>query len=423
MSSREPPFINAPNPDVETYYPLNEPEIGTLYPSSVYHQNKTEPKLFQPLTIRGVTFKNRIWVPPMCQYSSVNGHATDWHLVNLGAYAARGVASITMEATSVVPEGRISPEDAGLWTDSQIEPLKRVVNFCHGQGTKIGIQLAHAGRKASTLAPWVRDPVRTVLSGRTVALEDENGWPDNVFAPSAIAFAPGYAQPREMTIEQIKEVQNAFVEAALRSEKAGFDFIELHAAHGYLIHEFYSPLSNHRTDEYGGSLNNRFRFLLEIVEKVKAVWPEKPLFVRISAADFAEGPEQENGEWKQWGIEQSILLCKQLKDRGVDLIDCSAGGNWAKQKFALEPGYQVPFAAALKKAIPDLVIGTVGLITSPILAEGYLQDGKADVVYLARELMRRADWPLVAAKELGVAVKPANQLERAWMDLITPRKE
>ncbi|KZT41363.1 NADH:flavin oxidoreductase/NADH oxidase [Sistotremastrum suecicum HHB10207 ss-3] len=419
MASTKAPFVNPGVPGVQQYFPSNEPEIGTLYSS-----NKSPPKLFQPITIRSTTFKNRIWVSPMCQCSSDNGHATDWHLVNLGTYAARGVGAITMEATAVVPEGRISPEDAGIWTDSQIPPLKRIVEFCHGQGTKIGIQLAHAGRKGSTLAFWVQgDYARTRASHRAVAYENENGWPDNVQAPSAIPFAKGYPLPKEMTLQQIKDVQDAYVEATLRSEKAGFDFIELHAAHGYLSHEFYSPLSNHRTDQYGGSLENRIRFLVEIVERVRTAWPTKPLFVRISAVEYAEGPEKVGDDYKQWGVEQSIILCKRLQALGVDLIDCSSGGNWSLQKIPLSPGYQVPFASVLKSALPNILIGAVGLITDAHQAEEYLQQNKADVIYLARELMRNADWALNAAKELGVAIKPANQLERAWVDMIRPRKE
>lgn len=352
----------------------------------------------------------------MCQYSSDNGHATDWHLVHLGGFASRGVGAIIVEATSVVPEGRISPEDAGLWTDTQIEPLRRITSFVHAQGTKIGIQLAHAGRKASTHAPWVQR-----IAGRgapSVASEEEHGWPGEVYGPSDLSFKDGsYPSPKQMSEDDINKVIAAFVDSAKRAEKAGFDFIEIHAAHGYLLHSFFSPLSNTRTDSYGGQpLENRLRMISTLVQKVREAW-SGPLFVRISASDWAEGPEQSSdGEWLQWGIEQSKVLAARLQEIGVDLIDCSSGGNWAAQVIPLQPGYQVPFAAELKKALPTLLVGTVGLITEPEQAESYLREGKADVVLLARALLRNPHWPLMAAQKLGSRVKPANQYERAWSD-------
>ncbi|KAJ7619216.1 hypothetical protein DFH06DRAFT_1285835 [Mycena polygramma] len=407
-------LINAAVPGAREYYPLNEPEIGTFLAGE-------QPELFKPVEIKGVTFKNRIFVAPMCQYSSSNGHATDWHLVHIGGFATRGAGAICIEATSVVPEGRISPEDAGLWQDSQIAPLKRIVEFAHGQGTKIGIQLAHAGRKASTYAPWIKE--RAGHGTSWVAKEDENGWPDNVYAPSAVAFSPTYPNPKEMTEADIQYVEDAFVAAAKRAKQAGFDFIELHAAHGYLIHEFVSPLSNTRTDKYGGSLENRLRFPTRILERIRnEEWSDKPLFVRISATDWAEGPEKaEDGTWLQWGVEQSNLWVDKMMALGViDFLDVSSGGNWVKQKIGpvidghIQHGYQVPFAEAIKKAHPSLIVSAVGAITDPVLAESYLKDGKADVVTLARELMRNPHWPLLAAKTLGAKVKPANQYERAW---------
>nr|AAS46742.1 putative NADH:flavin oxidoreductase 1 [Pleurotus djamor] len=389
---------NAPVPGAKEFYPLNDPEIGT---------DEKIPLLFQPVTIGGTTFKNRIFVSPMCQYSSSNGHATDWHLVHIGGFATRGAAAIIMEATAVVPEGRISPEDAGIWTDSQIEPLRRIVQFCHAQGTKIGIQLAHAGRKASTLALWVKN-------NYAAASVEQGGWPDDVYGPSTIPFADKFATPKEMDEAHLTYVENAFVEAIERCEEVGFDFIEIHSAHGYLFHSFLSNLSNVRTDSYGGQpLENRLRFPLRVIKSCREAW-SKPLFVRISASDWAEGPEKaDDGTWKQWGIEQSKVLAGELVKIGVDLVDCSSGGNWAQQKIPFSHGYQVPFAESLKKAYPSLNVGAVGLISDPEKAEGYLQEGKADIILLARELLRNPHWPLTAAKALGVSMKVANQYERA----------
>ncbi|KXN88758.1 Putative NADPH dehydrogenase C23G7.10c [Leucoagaricus sp. SymC.cos] len=403
-------LVNRPVPGAREFYPLNEPEIGTLWDTDT-----ESPALFKPLTLRGVTFKNRIWVSPMCQYSSDNGHATDWHLVHLGGFATRGVGAIIVEATAVVPEGRIAPEDA-----TQIEPLRRIISFVHAQGTKIGVQLAHAGRKASTLSPWVQR--RAGKGAPSTATEEENGWPGQVYGPSEISYNKGlFPDPKQMTEEDINKVITAFVESAKRAEKAGVDFIEIHAAHGYLLHSFASPLSNTRSDIFGGqSLENRLRVISTLVRKLREVW-SKPLFVRISATDWAEGPEQGlNGQWLQWGIEQSKILAGRLQELGVDLIDCSSGGNWAKQSIPLGPGYQVPFAAELKQAHPELPIGTVGQITEPEQAESYLKERKADVILLARELLRNPHWPLTAAQKLGVRVKPANQYERAWTAVSTP---
>ncbi|KAF9056137.1 FMN-linked oxidoreductase [Panaeolus papilionaceus] len=402
-------LINEPVPGADQYFPLNLPPIGTLLRDET---NPKEPMLFQSLTIRGLEFKNRIFAAAMCQYSSDNGHATDWHFVHIGGFATRGVGAICMEATAVVPEGRISPQDAGLWTDSQIEPLRRIVDFSHAQGTPIGIQLAHAGRKASTHAPWVQN--RGGRSAPYVASAAEDGWPDNVKGPSSIQFSAGYPGVLEMTERDIKDVEDAFIAAVERCNKAGFDFIELHAAHGYLMHEFLSPLSNHRQDSYGGSLENRMRFVLNVSKRCREAWPDKPLFVRLSATDWAEGPEEVDGAWKQWGIKQSSILVGRLQGLGIDLIDCSSGGNWVHQKIDLVPGYQVPFSEALKQE-HSILVGTVGLITEPTHAESILQKGQADVIFLARELMRNPHWPLLAAKQLGAKVKAANQYERAWL--------
>ncbi|TFK30879.1 NADH:flavin oxidoreductase/NADH oxidase [Coprinopsis marcescibilis] len=404
------PYINNPVPGAYQFFPLNQPAIGDrLEPKA------SDPKLFQPLTLRNVTFKNRILVPPMCMYSAKDGHVTDWHLVHLGGLASRGVGGICVEATAVVPEGRISPEDAGIWADSHIAPFRKVVDFSHAQGTKIGIQLAHAGRKASCHAPWVQD--RAPKGTSYVAQKEENGWPDNVRGPSELAYHPKYPTPKGLSIKEIDDVVQAFIDGAHRSEAAGFDFIEIHAAHGYLIHEFLSPISNGRSDEYGGSFENRIRLLLRIATAARAAWPNKPLFVRISATEWVEGPEKEGNEWKQWGLEQSALLAQKLYEIGVDLLDVSTGGNSSHQKIPAGPGFQVPFAAEIRKRVPGLAVGAVGLITEAQQAENYLKEGKADVIFLGRELLRNPDWPLEAAKKLGVKLKAANQYERAWYKL------
>ncbi|KAI9065907.1 FMN-linked oxidoreductase [Trametes sanguinea] len=416
--------INQRVPGIEQFLPLNEPSIGTAYPKEVYPQNDKLPHLFRPITLRGVTFKNRIFLSPMCQFSSDNGHATDWHFVHIGGFAIRGVGAICMEATAVLPEGRISPECAGIWADSQIAPLRRIVDFAHAHGTKIGIQLAHAGRKASTYAPWVyADFAGTRQAPTRVAGENDSGWPNEVYGPSNLPFCENYPKPQAMTEEQIQRVVDAFLQAVERCKRIDYDFIEIHTAHGYLLHEFLSPLSNARTDEFGGpQLENRLRFPLEIARKVRAVW-NKPLFLRLSATDWADGPEMDpvTGEWKQWGIRQSAIYAGELKKIGVDLVDCSSGGNWVEQKIPIYPGYQVPFAEALKRAHPDLCIGAVGLITEPEEAEAYLRDGKADVIFLGRALIRSPHWPLLAAEKLGVAVKPAFQNEGSFMEMLIPK--
>ncbi|KAJ7176214.1 NADH:flavin oxidoreductase/NADH oxidase [Mycena crocata] len=406
------PVINDPVPGAREFYPLNEPAIGTVASSD----GAKIPHLFQPLNIRGVTFKNRIFVAPMCQYSAADGHVTDWHLVHMGGFALRGVGAICMEATAVLPEGRISPEDAGIWADSHIEPFKRVVDFAHAQGTKIGIQLAHAGRKASTYALWLL--LRRGWGASSTAQVDEGGWPDDVYGPSEERFSEAYPQPKEMSEEHLQRVEDAFVAAVERCKKIGFDFIELHGAHGYLIHSFVSPVSNTRTDQYGGSLENRLRFPTRVLERMRLAWGDKPLFLRISASDRLEVPEKaDDGTWTQWGVEQSTIWVGNLmRSRVIDLLDVSSGGNAAMAPFfAKEPGFQVPYSEAIKKALPDLIVGAVGNITEAEQAESYLSDGKADVIFLARELLRNADWALSAAKKLGFRAKPANQYETAWV--------
>jgi 2,4-dienoyl-CoA reductase-like NADH-dependent reductase (Old Yellow Enzyme family) len=338
--------------------------------------------LFDPLVIRDITFANRVFVSPMCQYSSTDGYANDWHFVHLGSRAVGGAGLVLTEATAVLPEGRISPDDLGIWMDEHIEPLARIVRFIHEQGSVAGVQLAHAGRKASTYAPW---------AGHGMIPENEGGW-NNVVAPSALAFADHYPMPRALSIDGIRNIVSVFAAAARRACEAGFRVIEIHAAHGYLIQEFLSPLSNRRTNAYGGSFENRTRLLREIVAAVRGVWPERaPLFVRISASDWIEGG---------WDIQQSVELARQLKDLGADLIDCSSGGNAPHATVPVGPGYQTPFAEQIRREA-NILAGAVGMITSPVQAEHILVTGQADAVMLARELLRDPYWPLRAARELG----------------------
>ena len=349
--------------------------------------------LFDPLTIRDITLANRVFVSPMCEYSSTDGYASDWHFVHLGSRAVGGAGLVLTEATAVLPEGRISPQDLGIWMDDHIEPLARIVRFIHEQGSVAGMQLAHAGRKASTYAPW---------AGHGMIPENQGGW--NVVAPSALAFADDYPIPRALSIDGIKNVVSAFAGAARRACKAGFRVIEIHAAHGYLIHEFLSPLSNRRTDAYGGSFENRTRLLREIVAAVRGVWPERaPLFVRISASDWIEGG---------WDIQQSVELARQLKQLGADLIDCSSGGNVPGVEIPVGPGYQTPFAEQVRREA-NILTGAVGMITSPVPAEHILVTGQADAVIIARELLRDPYWPLRAARELEQSTSWPVQYLRA----------
>ncbi|KFX96388.1 hypothetical protein V495_00079 [Pseudogymnoascus sp. VKM F-4514 (FW-929)] len=348
---------------------------------------------------------------PLCQYSAADGHHTAWHLTHLGGIIQRGPGLTMIEATAVVPEGRITPQDSGLWKDSQIAPLATTIEFAHSQGQKIAIQLAHAGRKASTVAPW--------LSMGATATEAVGGWPNNVLAPSAISFSPGnFPDPKAMTGQQIEEFKVSFVEAAKRAVKAGIDVIEIHNAHGYLLHEFLSPVSNTRTDNYGGSFENRTRLTLELAKAVRAAIPEgMPLFMRISASDNLES----NPEWKgeSWTLADSIKLAPLLAEAGVDLIDVSSGGNHLSQKIAPIPGYQAPFAKAIKKAVGDkIAVGAVGAITSGKQAEDIL-NGKGpgeetadgvDAIFVGRQFQKNPglvwDW----AEELGTDIQVANQI-------------
>lgn len=350
--------------------------------------------LFSPLTIKSVTFKNRITVSPMCQYSSADGFANDWHLVHLGSRAVGGAALIMQEATAVSPEGRISPGDMGIYKDEHIAKLQTITAFIHTQGAVAGIQLAHAGRKASHNIPWKGD--------RQIPSDAQEGW--QTVAPSAIPFAPGTESPEALDRAGIQKVIYDYKAAAVRAVQAGYKVVEIHAAHGYLIHEFLSPLSNQRTDAYGGSFENRIRLLLEIVEAVKTVWPDTlPLFVRISATDWAEGG---------WDGDASVQLAAVLKNHGVDLIDCSTGGVVPGVKIPVGPGYQVPFAEKIRKET-GILTSAVGMITSAQQAEEILQNGQADLIFLARQALRDPYFPLHAAKELGVDVEWPVQYTRA----------
>jgi 2,4-dienoyl-CoA reductase-like NADH-dependent reductase (Old Yellow Enzyme family) len=353
--------------------------------------------LFEPLSQRGVTFRNRIAVAPMCQYSSTDGYANDWHLVHLASRAVGGAGLVITEAAAVEQRGRISPQDLGIWADGHVEALAKIVALIHNFGAIAGIQLAHAGRKASTAQPW--------KGGKAVA-EEQGGWRP-IVAPSAICFSQDSPIPEALSIEGIQQIINAFVQAAKRSLDAGFKVIEIHAAHGYLLHEFLSPLSNQRQDEYGGSFENRTRLLREVAQAVREVLPESyPLWVRISATDWVE-----NG----WDIEQSVALSDKLKPLGVDLIDCSSGGILPGIKVHIGPGYQTEFAARIRQEA-GISTGAVGLITAPEQADHIIRTGQADMVLLAREMLRNPYWPLQAAKQLGHDSNSYPvQYERAWV--------
>jgi len=330
----------------------------------------------------------------MCQYSSDDGFATDWHLVHLGSRAQGGAGLVMLEAAAVTSEGRISPADLGIWKDEHIPNLRRIAEFVHSQGVRTGMQLAHAGRKASTASPF---------AGHGLVLPADGGW--QPVAPSAIAFAPtDYAVPAALDEAGIATVVEAFRDAARRALEADFDFVEIHAAHGYLLHEFLSPLSNLRTDNYGGSFNNRIRLLLEVVDAVRQVWPARlPLFVRISATDWVEGG---------WNADDSVALARHLREHGVDLVDCSSGGNAADAKIPLAPGYQVGFASRIRREA-GIATAAVGLITEPAQANGLIAEGEADMVFLARAMLRDAYWPVHAAAALSESASWPKQYLRA----------
>ncbi len=355
---------------------------------------ETMASLFDPLSIRSVTLANRIVVSPMCRYSSTNGFATDWHLVHLGSRAVGGAALVITEATAVVPEGRISAHDLGIWDDAHVDGLTRIAQFVASQHAVPGIQLAHAGRKGSTTRPWER--IRALTA-------DEGAWP--VVGPSDAPFSADYPVPRLLSLAEIASVVRGFRMAAVRARTAGFQVAEIHAAHGYLLHEFMSPLINSRMDEYGGSYDNRVRLCLEVVDAVRQEWPDHlPLFVRISSTDWKDGG---------WDLDQSVELARRLRARGVDLVDCSSGGAVSDAQIPLAPGYQVPFAARIRREA-GVATGAVGLVTTPEQADAIIRSDQADCVLLARQLLRDPYWPMHAAQALGVPLPwPAQYLRAA----------
>ena len=352
------------------------------------------PHLFEPFPLRSLTFANRVIVSPMCQYSSADGFANDWHFVHLGSRAVGGAALVFTEATAVSPEGRISPQDLGIWDDGHVAGLAHVVRFIHAQRTLAGIQIAHAGRKGSTARPWD--------GGRAVAKAD-GGW--EPVGPANVAFSGTYPAPRALSVADIAAIVRQFRDAARRALDAGFDVVEVHGAHGYLIGEFLSPLVNTRTDEYGGSFDHRIRLCLEVVDAVRGVWPDRlPVFVRISTTDWKDGG---------WDLDQSVELARRLHARGVDLLDCSSGGTVHDAKVTLGPGYQVPFAERIRREAGNPT-GAVGLITDAAQADAIIRNGRADCVLIARELLRDPYFPLRAARELGHQVPwPAQYLRSA----------
>jgi 2,4-dienoyl-CoA reductase-like NADH-dependent reductase (Old Yellow Enzyme family) len=350
-------------------------------------------RLLSPIKIRNLEFKNRIFVSPMCQYSAMDGVPNDWHLVHLGSRAVGGAALVSTEATAVSPGGRISLADLGIWNDEQVTAFKRITKFIKSQGAIPGIQLAHAGRKASTKIPWIGDGV---------VPKSEGGW--EVIAPSAMKFSDNYPQPKEMTVADMNVVVRQWSEAARRSLDAGFQLVEIHMAHGYLLHQFLSPLSNQRKDEYGGEIINRMRYPLEVAKAVRETWPTNlPVFVRISVTDWVDAG---------WDLPQSVELAKELKKVGVDLIECSTGGVVPGVKIPIAPGYQVKFAEEIRRQA-GIMTGAIGLITDAAQAEHILATGQADVVIMAREFLRDPYFPLHAAKMLGDDPQYPNQYLRA----------
>ncbi|KAF5379017.1 hypothetical protein D9615_006058 [Tricholomella constricta] len=393
--------VNVPAPNVPYFTPAQLPPSGTALDPQP--SGKPIPKLFQPFKIRGLEMQNRIMLSPLCQYSSQNGVVQPWHLTHLGGIFTRGPGLTFVEAIAVQSHGRITPQDAGIWSDEHIAPLANIIDFAHTQGQKMAVQLAHAGRKASGVAPWINgDPLSSVEVG---------GWPDDVWAPSPIPYSEAMAQPKELTKEGIKDIVQAFADAAVRAIKAGFDVVEIHNAHGYLLHSFISPISNKRTDEYGGSFENRTRLTLEIVDAVRAVIPkDTPLFLRISATDWLEESLPNEPSWTP---QDTVRLAPILFEHGVDFLDVSSGGTHPLQKVKGGPAYQAGFAEAVKRSLPaghGLLVGVVGQITSGHIAQAVLDKGQADAVLVGRGFQKNPGLVWAFADDLGVQIRQANQI-------------
>ncbi|KAH8705045.1 putative NADH-dependent flavin oxidoreductase [Talaromyces proteolyticus] len=402
MSNRDsvPDLAVKPAKGISYFTPAQDPPAGIA--ANPQSDGAEIPKLFKPLTIRGVEFHNRIALAPLCQYSAEDGHMSDWHMAHLGGIAQRGPGFLLVEATAIVPEGRITPQDLGLWKDSQIEPLRRVIEFVHSQSQLIGVQIAHAGRKASTVPPW--------LSMGDMATENVGGWPKNVKGPSDIPFSDRFPQPIAMTKQDIEETKQAWAAAVKRAIQAGADFVEIHGAHGYLLSSFLSPTSNNRTDEYGGSFENRIRLVLEIAQITReVVGPNVPVFLRVSATEWLEEVKPNEPSWR---IEDTVRLAKVLAEQGaIDLIDISSGGNNAAQKIHGGPAFQSPFAIEVKKAVGDkLIVGTVGSINSAKLANSLVEEKGLDLVLVGRGFQKNPGLVWQWAEELDLEIGMAHQI-------------
>ncbi|PSR72183.1 hypothetical protein PHLCEN_2v11940 [Hermanssonia centrifuga] len=398
-------FQNVPAQNVPYFTPAQIPASGTAVPDP---DGKPIPSLFKPIKIRGLELQNRIVLAPLGQYSGKDGFPTPWHMAHIGGIVSRGPGLSFIEATAVVPEGRITPEDLGIWSDEHIPALAELTTFAHSQNQKIAIQLAHAGRKGSTIAAW--------LPQNQIATEELGGWPDKVVAPSAIVHSDGFPTPKELTKEGIQGVVQAFADAARRSVQAGFDVVEIHGAHGFLLHSFMSPVSNHRTDEYGGSWENRTRILIEIVDAVRKVVPaDMPVFYRISATDFLETSMPDTESWK---VSDTIKLAPLLAAHGVDLLDVSSAGNHPLQSLGpirTVEAYQSGLSAEIKAAVGDkIIVGAVGGIDNGRLAQRILDEGKADVIFVGRQFQRNPGTVWLFAEDLGVRITAAHQIEWAF---------
>lgn len=400
MPDSTPYIVNKPAPGISYFTPAQIPPAGS---AAIPQSDGTQPpKLFQPFTVRGVTFHNRVGLSPLCQYSAQDGHMTDWHIAHLGGIAQRGPGFLIAEATSVQPNGRITPEDAGLWQDSQIEPFRRVVEFVHSQNQIIGVQLAHAGRKASTVAPW--------LSKADTATVEAGGWPDNVKGPTNVPFHANFPTPKALTAAEIETFKQDWVAAVKRAVKAGVDFIEIHNAHGYMLMSFLSPATNDRTDQYGGSFENRIRLSLEIAKLTRDNVPkDMPIFLRVSATDWLEESLPDQPSWR---VEDTVRFAQVLAEKGdIDVLDISSGGNHEKQHIHAKPGFQSPFAIAVKRAVGDkLFVGSVGMIDSAQLANSLVEKEGLDFVLVGRGFQKNPGLVWTWADDLNVEISMANQI-------------